>query len=157
MIDPITAFSAATAAYSGIKKAISVGKDITSMGSTLSQWSKAVADLDFLDKKAQKPPLYKMFGDTEADALEIWTKKQKVKEMREELRSYISWNYGPSAWAEIVRIEAQQRKAQREAVYAKEEFKQKIIDMVLAVVIITTGIAVLALIVYYIGKGQGKW
>ena len=129
MIDPITAFSAATAAYSGIKKAISVGKDITSMGSTLSQWSKAVADLDFLDKKAQKPPLYKMF----------------------------SWNYGPSAWDEIVRIEAQQRKAQREAVYAKEEFKQKIIDMVLAVVIITTGIAVLALIVYYIGKGQGKW
>ena len=157
MIDPITAFSAATAAYSGIKKAISVGKDITSMGSTLSQWSKAVADIDFLDQKAKKPPMYKMFSDTQASALDIWAKKQKLKEMREELRSHISWTYGPSAWDEIVRIEAQQRKAQREAVYAKEEFKQKIIDMVLAVVIITTGIAVLALIVYYIGKGQGKW
>jgi hypothetical protein len=101
--------------------------------------------------------MYKMFSDTQASALDIWTKKQKLKEMREELRSHISWTYGPSAWDEIVRIEAQQRKAQREAVYAKEEFKQKIIDMVLAVVIITTGIAVLALIVYYIGKGQGKW
>ena len=157
MIDPITAFSAATAAYSGIKKAISVGKDITSMGSTLSQWSKAVADIDFLDQKAKKPPMYKMFSDTQASALDIRAKKQKLKEMREELRSHISWTYGPSAWDEIVRIEAQQRKAQREAVYAKEEFKQKIIDMVLAVVIITTGIAVLALIVYYIGKGQGKW
>jgi len=157
MIDPITAFSAATAAYSGIKKAISVGQDITSMGSTLSQWSKAVSDLDFLDQKAQKPPIYKMFSNTESDALEIWTKKQKVKEMREELRSFISWNYGPSAWEEIVRIEAQQRKAQREAVYAKEEFKQKTIDVILAIIIIATGVAIFALIVYYIGKNQGRW
>ena len=157
MIDPITAFTAASAAFSGLKKAIAVGKDLTSMGSQLSTWSKAVADIDFLDQKAKKPPMYKMFSDTQASALDIWAKKQKLKEMREELRSHISWTYGPSAWDEIVRIEAQQRKAQREAVYAKEEFKQKIIDMVLAVVIITTGIAVLALIVYYIGKGQGKW
>ena len=157
MIDPITAFTAASAAFSGLKKAIAVGKDLTSMGSQLSTWSKAVADIDFLEQKAKKPPMYKMFSDTQASALDIWTKKQKLKEMREELRSHISWTYGPSAWDEIVRIEAQQRKAQREAVYAKEEFKQKIIDMVLAVVIITTGIAVLALIVYYIGKGQGKW
>ena len=157
MIDPITAFTAASAAFSGLKKAIAVGKDLTSMGSQLSTWSKAVADIDFLDQKAKKPPMYKMFSDTQASALDIWAKKQKLKEMREELRSHISWTYGPSAWDEIVRIEAQQRKAQREAVYAKEEFKQKIIDMVLAVVIITTGIAVLALIIYYIGKGQGKW
>ena len=157
MIDPITAFTAASAAFSGLKKAIAVGKDLTSMGSQLSTWSKAVADIDFLEQKAKKPPMYKMFSDTQASALDIWAKKQKLKEMREELRSHISWTYGPSAWDEIVRIEAQQRKAQREAVYAKEEFKQKIIDMVLAVVIITTGIAVLALIVYYIGKGQGKW
>ena len=157
MIDPITAFSAATAAYSGIKKAISVGQDITSMGSTLSQWSKAVADMDFLEQKSQKPPLYKMFSDTEASALDIWTKKQKLKEMRDELRSFISWNYGPSAWDEIVKIEAEQRKAQREAVYAKEEFKQKIIDVILAILIIGTGIAILALFVYYLGKQQGKW
>jgi len=77
--------------------------------------------------------------------------------MREELRSFISWNYGPSAWEEIVRIEAQQRKAQREAVYAKEEFKQKTIDVILAIIIILTGVAILALIVYYLGKNQGKW
>ena len=127
------------------------------MGSTLSQWSKAVADMDFLEQKAQKPPIYKMFSDTEASALDIWTKKQKLKEMRDELRSFISWNYGPSAWDEIVRIEAEQRKAQREAVYAKEEFKQKIIDVILAILIIGTGIAILALFVYYLGKQQGKW
>ena len=80
MIDPITAFTAASAAFSGLKKAIAVGKDITSMGNTLSTWSKAVADMDFLEQKAKKPPMYKMFTDTQASALDIWTKKQKLKE-----------------------------------------------------------------------------
>ena len=127
------------------------------MGSTLSQWSKAVADMDFLEQKAQKPPLYKMFNDTEASALDIWTKKQKMKEMREELRAFISWNYGPSAWDEIVRIEAEQRKAQREAVYAKEEFRQKIIDITLAVLILGAAIGIMVAVIYYLGKGEGKW
>ena len=127
------------------------------MGSTLSQWSKAVADMDFLEQKAQKPPLYKMFNDTEASALDIWTKKQKMKEMREELRAFISWNYGPSAWDEIVRIEAEQRKAQREAVYAKEEFRQKIIDTTLAVLILGAAIGIMVSVIYYLGKGEGKW
>ena len=157
MIDPITALTAATAAFSGLKKAIAVGKDITSMGKTLSTWSKAVADMDFLEQKAKKPPMYKMFTDTQASALDIWTKKQKLKEMREELRAHISWTYGPAAWNEIVAIEAQQRKAQRDAVYAKEEMRQKIIDIILGVLILGAAVAILILVIYFLGKGRGKW
>jgi len=157
MIDPITAFSAASAAFSGLKKAIAVGKDLTSMGSQLSSWSKAVADIDFLEQKSKKPPLYKIFSDTQSHALEIWTKKQKLKEMREELRAHISWTYGPAAWNEIVAIEAQQRKAQRDAVYAKEEMRQKIIDIILGVLILGAAVAILILVIYFLGKGRGKW
>ena len=157
MIDPITAMTAATAAFSGLKKAIAVGKDITSMGKTLSTWSKAVADMDFLEQKAKKPPMYKMFTDTQASALDIWTKKQQLKEMREELRAHISWTYGPAAWNEIVAIEAQQRKAQRDAVYAKEEMRQKIIDITLGVLILGAAVAILILVIYFLGKGRGKW
>ena len=157
MIDPITAFSAASAAFSGLKKAIAVGKDLTSMGSQLSSWSKAVADIDFLEQKSKKPPLYKIFSDTQSHALEIWTKKQKLKEMREELRAHISWTYGPAAWNEIVAIEAEQRKAQRDAVYAKEELRQKIIDIILGVLILGTAVGIVVLVVYFLGKGRGKW
>ena len=142
-MDPFTAMAAATTAYKGIKKAVEVGREISSMGSTLSQWSKAVSDLDFLEQKAQKPPMYKMFSDTQANALEVWTQKQKLKEMREELRSYISFVYGPSAWDEIVRIEAQQRKEQRDLVYKKKEFIDNIIN----------GVLLGALV----GAKQGKW
>ena len=157
MIDPFTAMAAATAAFNGIKKAVAVGKDISSMGSTLSSWSKAVSDLDFLEQKAQKPPMYKMFSDTQSNALEIWSQKQKLKEMREELRSHISFVYGPSAWDEIVRIEAQQRKEQRQAVYDKQEAIDNLINAVIIGLIILAGVGSVILAMYLVGAKQGKW
>jgi hypothetical protein len=156
-MDPFTAMAAATAAFKGIKKAVDVGKDISSMGQTLSQWSKAVSDLDFLEKKAQKPPMYKMFSDTQANALEIWTQKQKLKEMREELKEYISFVYGPSAWKEIVRIEGQQRKAQRDAVYAQKEFIDNCINGVIIGLMLLAGVGALLVVLYLVGAKQGKW
>ena len=156
-MDPFTAMAAATSAYKGIKKAIDVGRDISSMGSTLSSWSKAVSDLDFLEQKAQKPPMYKMFTNTQSDALEIWTQKQKLKEMREELRSHISFVYGPSAWEEIVRIEAQQRKEQRQAVYDKQEALDNLINAAIIGLIILAGVGSIIAAMYLVGSKQGRW
>ena len=156
-MDPFTAMAAATAAFKGIKKAVEVGQDISSIGGTLSTWSKAVSDMDFLDEKAKKPPMYKMFTNNQANALDVWTKKQKLKEMRTELKEYISFVYGPSSWKEIVRIEAEQRKAQRDAVYAKQEFVDNCINGVLITVMILAGIGATIALLYVIGSQQGKW
>jgi len=156
-MDPFTAMAAASAAFKGIKKAVEVGKEISSMGSTLSSWSKAVSDLDFLEQKAQKPPMYKMFSDTQSNALELWSQKQKLKEMREELRSHISFVYGPSAWEEIVRIEAQQRKEQRELVYKKQEALDNLINAMFIGAIVLAGVGALIALLYVIGAKQGRW
>ena len=156
-MDPFTIMAGATSAYHGIKKAVEVGKDISSMGKTLGQWSKAVSDLDFLEQQSKKPPIYKYFSDTQSNALEIWTHKQKMSEMREELKTHISWNYGPSAWREIVKIEAEQRKAQRDAVYAKKEFVDGIINFVIISIVTIVGLGLGGGIIYYIGHIQGKW
>ena len=40
MIDPVTAIGLATTAYNGIKQAISVGREISDMGSQLGQWAR---------------------------------------------------------------------------------------------------------------------
>ena len=156
-MDPFTAMAAATAAFKGIKKAVEVGKDISSIGGTLSTWSKAVSDMDFLDEKAKKPPMYKMFTNNQANALDVWTKKQKLKEMRTELKEYISFVYGPSAWKEIVKIEGEQRKAQRDAVYAKQEFVDNCINGVLITIMLLAGIGATIGLLYIIGSQQGKW
>jgi hypothetical protein len=158
LIDPFTAISLATTAFNGIKSAINTGKDIQSMGAQLGQWGKAISDLDFAHQKAQKPPWYKaMGGGVEAKVMEIWTHKQKAKEMREELRSYISALYGPSAWDEIVHMEVQMRKEQREAVYAAQEKKEAIVNAILVTIAVVAVAGALALIIYFIGAGQGKW
>ena len=160
MIDPVTAIAGATAAYNGLKKAIAVGKDIHEMGSTLNQWAGAMSDLDFAHRQAENPPMFKkVFGasQVEQNALEVWGHKQKAKEMREELKSHISLFYGPSAWKEIVHIEAQMRKERKEAIYKAQERKQLILEWIVGIALATGMSVVVGFIIYLIGVSQGAW
>jgi uncharacterized protein YaaN involved in tellurite resistance len=160
MIDPVSAIGMATAAYNGIKKAIETGKEISEMGSTLNQWATSLSDLDFAHKQIQNPPFFKkMFGasEIEQNALEVWGQKQKAKEMRDELRSYISLYYGPSAWDEIVRIESKMRKERKDAIYEAEERKQKMLEVLVGIGLSIVAALILFVIFYFIGKSQGKW
>lgn len=160
MIDPISAIGMATAAYNGIKSAINTGKELHDMAGTLQQWATSMSDLDFAHKQATNPPFFKkMFGSSEVEqnALEVWGQKQKAKEMREELRSYISLYYGPSAWDQIVAIEAQMRKERKEAIYAAEERKQAVIEFIVGLSITVLAAFIIAFVIWYIGGIQGKW
>lgn len=160
MIDPVSAIGLATAAYRGIKSAIDTGKELHDMAGTLSQWAGAMSDLDFSHKQAQNPPMFKkLFGASqiEQNALEIWGHKQKAKEMREEMKTHISFYYGPSAWDEIVRIEGAMRKKRADEVYAAEERKQKIIEWIVGILLASALSAVLGFIIYLIGLGNGSW
>ena len=160
LIDPISAIGMASAAFSGIKSAISTGKDIQSMTSQLGKWGKAMSDLDYAHTKAENPPMFKkLFGAStlQQNALEVWGHKQKAKEMREELRSHISLFYGPSAWDEIVHMEVQMRKEQREAVYAAEEKKEAIVNAIVVTLAVAIAAGIFGTIIYFVGAGQGKW
>ena len=129
MIDPITAISAASAAFTYLKKGIAVGKDLQDMGGHLSKWAGAIADLDFAEKQNRKPAWYKTLGGgVQAEAMEIFAAKQKAANMRAELKDYISVMYGPSKWQEILEIEADLRKQKREHEHRRMEIKQKIIE-----------------------------
>lgn len=59
MIDPASAIAIATTAFSGIKKAISAGKEISQLGKDISAFGKAVSDLDYMGAKAKDPPLWR--------------------------------------------------------------------------------------------------
>ena len=160
MIDPVSAIGMAAAAYRGIKSAIDTGKELHDMAGTLSQWSTAMSDLDFSHKQAQNPPMFKkLFGASqiEQNALEIWGHKQKAKEMREEMKTHISFYYGPSAWDEIVRIEGQMRKERAREVYAAEERKQLIIEWIVGLTAAGIGGGILFGIIWVIGRANGAW
>lgn len=153
MIDPVSAIGMATAAYRGIKSAIDTGKELSDMAGTLNQWATSMSDLDFAHRQAENPPMFKrLFGSSqiEQNALEVWGHKQKAKEMRDELQSYISLFYGPSAWKEIVRIEAQMRKERKDAVYKAEERKQIILEWCVGLSVFILGFGILGGIVWAI-------
>ena len=77
--------------------------------------------------------------------------------MRAEIKSFISLYYGPSAWEEVLYIEAQMRKQRKEETYRKEELKRKIIEWVVGIVAAAICIAILGFSLWLIGKGQGRW
>ena len=160
MIDPVSAIGMATAAYRGIKSAIDTGKNLHDMAGTLSQWAGAMSDLDFSHKQAQNPPMFKkLFGASqiEQNALEVWGHKQKAKEMREEMKTHISFYYGPSAWDEIVRIEGEMRKERAREVYAAEERKQLIIEWIVGLLAAGIGGSMLVGMIYFAGAWYGSW
>ena len=157
MIDPVSAIGIAAAAYRGIKSAVETGKSLHDMAGTLQQWAGAMSDLDFAHRQAENPPMFKkIFGasQVEQNALEVWGHKQKAKEMREELRNYISTFYGPSAWKEIVAIEAKMRKQRREQEYAKIERQETIMAWIVGLITFLIGGGVLFFIIWLVTTGR---
>ena len=129
MIDPVTAIAGCTAAFNALRKGCQIGRDLESMGKDLSRWSKSLSDFEFAAKQIEKPPWYKALGGgIEAQAMELFVQRRQIQAQREELRTWISGTLGPSAWQELLKIEAEVRKAQREHEYKRIETWQKITE-----------------------------
>jgi hypothetical protein len=157
MIDPITACGLATSAFNAIKQGIAVGRDLQDMTGQLSQWGKAFSDFNYAEEKSKNPPWYSFKGSDEETALQIFAQKKKMENMRKEIKSFISWNYGPSAWEEVLAIEAKMRKQRKEELYRKEELKRKILEWVFGLLISAVGVVIMGGIFWFIGKEQGRW
>ena len=84
----------------------------------------------------------------EAEALEVWNAKRKADAMRDELRSHISFVYGPSAWDSLVATEAKIRKEKKEQEYRKAEMIEAIINWTVGIVVFIFGVAILSFILY---------
>lgn len=129
------------------------------MGGTLATWGKAVSDFSKLEERAKNPPWWeKTFkGSDEENAILIWNQRRKLDEMRKSIKAEISFLYGPSAWEEVLRIEAEQRRIRKEAAYAKQEFIDNIINWTVGLAIAILGSGTLAFIIYLVGVSQGRW
>src|SRR5210317_1928387 len=110
-MDPITAIGIATTAYSAIKKGFQVGKEVESMTADLGRWMNAINDVKTSHSKAKG----RRFGSVEEEALETFAAKKKAEQMENDLRNFIVGQYGVNAWQDIIRIQGELRKKQKEA------------------------------------------
>ncbi len=89
------------------------------MGQTIATWGQAFSDFNRLEERQKNPPWWeKTFkGSDEEAAILIWNQKRKMEQMRKEMKDHISFIYGPSAWHEVLRTEAEQQSIRKEAAY----------------------------------------
>ena len=151
-MDPVTIIGGATVAFNALKKGFQVGKDLQAMSGQLTQWAGCMSDLAYAEQKNKNPPWWKALngGSVEAEALEIFTAKRKAESMRKELKDWISFSMGPSAWDELVATEGKIRKKKKDQEYRKAEIQEAIVTWTLSIIIIITGAAMLGLIIYMV-------
>jgi len=102
----LSALAVAQTAYAAIRKGFQVGKEVESMAGDLGRWMGAIHTVKHSHEKAKK----RKFGSVEEEALETFAAKKKAEAMENELRNFINMNYGPSAWQEVIRVQAELRK-----------------------------------------------
>ncbi len=131
MIDPISALGIATAAFNTIKKGFEIGKDVESMYGDMGKWMGAVSDINQAEKQAKNPPIFKKIfvgASVEEEALNAFAAKKKAQSMEKELREYISFTLGPSAWQELLQMQAKIRKDRQEMIYKQQEKRKKLME-----------------------------
>tara|TARA_R100001460_G_scaffold2629_1_gene8389 strand:- start:16902 stop:17363 length:462 start_codon:yes stop_codon:yes gene_type:complete len=146
MIDPLTAFSAVSAASSAISSAIQAGRDISSLSGPISKYAKAEAQLQ-VGAKRKKNSLFSKIGNVEGNAVDEFFKKEEVAETRAKLREMFMLYGKPGQWQRLQAEIARQRKMQMEAI-EEEQKRQARNKAITIVVFLTIGVAVFGY--YYI-------
>ena len=68
--------------------------------------------------------------------------------MRKELKDWISFSLGPSAWDELVATEGRIRKQKREQEYRKAEIQEAIVTWSVTGLLLLIGIGIFSFIIY---------
>ena len=141
MVDPISAMAIAGSAFNALKKGVSIGRDIESMGKDLSRWMSAVSDVDRAHHEAKNPPIFKKLfsgSSVEQEAIELFTQKKQLESQRDDLRKLISSICGPQAWQELVQMERDIRKQRKETIYKQREARKHFMEAVAIILLVIT-------------------
>ncbi len=145
-MDPITAIAAATTAFNAIKKGFSVGRDVESMSKDLGRWMGAIQDV----KDGHKKNKGRSFGSVEEEALETFAAKKQAEQMERELRNFVNLSHGPSAWNEVIRIQADIRLKKKEAIAEAKKLQAKRIENIILGVLVIFFLGAVGAVLYLI-------
>ena len=158
MIDPVTALATATSAFNLIKKGFEVGRDVESMGKDLGKWMGAMSDLKKAEEYSKKPPLFKKLfaaGSVEEEAMAAFMAKKKAEDMREQLRTLITYTRGVSAWQELIKMEGDIRKKRQQMIYDQKERQKAFIEVTLVVILLSLMAGLIGWGIWFIMKVKG--
>lgn len=155
MIDPITALSVAASAVGNAKTLLAAGRDATS---ALSKFAGAVSDVNYAAEKAKNPGVFaSLTGSAEQQAIDAFAAQKQIQAMRKEVETLIQYTYGQKGLEEykdtLRRVKAQRKKT----AYRQAELKEALIAWTVGILAVSSAVCLLAVVMYFIGKQQGKW
>ena len=143
-MDPISAIAIATTAFNTIKKGFQVGRDVESMSKDLGRWMGAIQDV----KEGHNNKKGRSFGSVEEESLETFAALKKAQQMEDELRTFVNMNYGPNAWNEVIRLQADIRLKKKKAFEEAEQKKKEVIENIIVSGAVIFFVAFVGYIVY---------
>lgn len=149
MLDPVTAFATASAAYNFVKKAVEAGRELEDIGGQLGTWFGACADLKQAEEDSRDPPLFKKLlhkGSVEQEAVENLMRRKKIEQQEKELRELIVYRFGVDAYREMMEERRLIRNSRERAVEIQRKQQTKFLQNILAIILIV-GILALPLAV----------
>ena len=98
MIDPITAFAAANAAFKGVKMLVGAGREIQDISGQLGAWYGAVADITRAESQRKNPTFLDKLSQgaesIEQEAMDIVVRKKTLVEKEKEIKFMLDMRFG---------------------------------------------------------------
>jgi len=130
MIDPITAFAAANAAFKGVKMLVGAGREIQDISGQLGAWYGAVADITRAESQRKNPTFLDKLSQgaesIEQEAMDIVVRKKTLVEKEKEIKFMLDMRFGFGTYDEMLDMRRQIRKDREKEVYAAMESKRQI-------------------------------
>ena len=160
MIDPISAITMATSAYSMVTKMVAAGREFEDTAQQLGKWFGAVSDLRRAEQQNKNPPLFKKLfasGSIEEEALALLMHTKKIAQQEQELRTLLMYRYGANAWDELTAMRRKIAKQREETIYRQQELRQNVKDSFFILVLILLCIGIISGAIYWVGTVKLWW
>jgi len=139
MIDPISAFAALSAGHSAIMKGIQMGKDLSSLSGAVNRYAKGEAELQWGEARKKKS----RFSIAEDSAIEKHFKKEKLNDMRNELRQAFLYFGKPGQWERLQAEIANERALIKKRLQEEAERRERLILIWGTIITIIVGSGIL--------------
>ena len=129
MIDPVSAFAIASAAYSSFRKIIGHAQDLEGVSKQLGSWYSACADINRAEAQRKAPTFLERatHGQSiEEEALQILIHKKTLKEREIEIKNMLDLRFGFGTYDEMLGMRREIRAEREKTAFAQDEAKRQI-------------------------------
>ena len=146
MIDPFTAFAMAQGAVKGIKAALQLGKDVTSLYKEFSTFYTSADEVHIASSKMRMATIGKTDSQINNEALQIAMASKALRDHEKELKDILFWSGNATVWEEMMRerVIMMKERAAMEKVAAdkKQKDKEAVAELIMTLMYLLGGLLI---------------